>query len=109
MGSYETGWRAVRGLLGATCLGEPAATIVLFALSWGTALEMLPSLDLAPNPKEWGARGALHRRSATRRLCGGGERGLRRDERLEVPNQTYPGLKRGIATADKTSWRGAIS
>lgn len=56
MGSYETGWRAVRGLLGATCLGEPAATIVLFALSWGSALEMLPSLDLAPNPKEWGAR-----------------------------------------------------
>jgi hypothetical protein len=32
-----------------------------------------------------------------------------RDERLEVPNQTYPGLKRGTATADKTSWRGAIS
>lgn len=54
MGSYETGWRAVRGLLGATCLGEPAATIVLFALSWGSALEMLPSLDLAPNPKSGG-------------------------------------------------------
>jgi hypothetical protein len=25
-------------------------------LNWGSALGMLPSLDLAPNPKEWGTK-----------------------------------------------------
>ena len=29
---------------------------MIFALNWGSALGMLPSLDLAPNPKEWGAK-----------------------------------------------------
>lgn len=51
---YGTAWGAVRGLLGATGMSGTAASTVFFGLVWGSALTMLPALDLAPKPQEWG-------------------------------------------------------
>ena len=53
---YGTSWGAVRGLLGATGMSGTAASTVLFGLVWGSALTMLPALDLAPKPQEWGPK-----------------------------------------------------
>lgn len=63
--AYGTGWGAFRGLLGAAGIEGPRATLLHFGAVWGTALVMLPRLDLAPPLKEWGAAqiakdGALH-------------------------------------------------
>ena len=52
---YGTSWGAVRGLLGAAGLRGPAATAAHFATVWGTELKMLPALEVAPPPQEWGA------------------------------------------------------
>ena len=48
---YGTSWGAVRGLLGATGMSGTAASTVFFGLVWGSALTMLPALDLAPKPR----------------------------------------------------------
>lgn len=53
---YGTSWGAVRGLLGATGMSGTAASTVFFGLVWGSALTMLPALDLAPKPQEWGPK-----------------------------------------------------
>ncbi|MBA2366751.1 MAG: hypothetical protein H0V77_09925 [Actinobacteria bacterium] len=53
---YGTAWGAVRGLLGATGMSGTAASTVFFGLVWGSALTMLPALDLAPKPQEWGPK-----------------------------------------------------
>lgn len=45
---YGTGWGAVRGLIGAMGISGPAATGLHFAAVWGSALVMLPALDVAP-------------------------------------------------------------
>jgi len=54
--AYGTQWGAVRGVMGALGVPGPAAAIGHFALIWGAALVMLPSLGLAPPPSEWGRR-----------------------------------------------------
>lgn len=46
--AYGTGWGALRGLIGAAGITGPAATATHFAAVWGTALVLLPSLDIAP-------------------------------------------------------------
>ena len=53
---YGTAWGAVRGLLGATGMSGTVASTVFFGLVWGSALTMLPALDLAPKPQEWGPK-----------------------------------------------------
>lgn len=53
--AYGTGWGAVRGLIGAMGLREPAAGALHFASVWGTALVMLPGLGVAPPATKWGA------------------------------------------------------
>ena len=53
---YGTGWGAVRGLLGATGMPAPAATVAHLAALWGTEMVMLPALDVAPPLPEWGAK-----------------------------------------------------
>ena len=53
---YGTGWGAVRGLLGATRMSGTAASTLFFGLVWGSALTMLPALDLAPKPQNWEAK-----------------------------------------------------
>lgn len=50
---YGTSWGAVRGVLGALGIGGVAATGIHFALVWGTALVMLPSLDLSEPATKW--------------------------------------------------------
>jgi hypothetical protein len=51
---YGTGWGAMRGIIGATGLQGLPAGALFFAVVWGNELVMLPSLGVAPNPKEWG-------------------------------------------------------
>lgn len=57
--SYGTGWGIVRGLIAETGVGHSAATALHFAAIWGTALNMLPALEVAPPPRKWGAREIL--------------------------------------------------
>lgn len=52
---YGTGWGAVRGLLGLTCMGPAAATAAHLAAVWGSEAVMLPSLGVAPPFWTWGA------------------------------------------------------
>lgn len=52
---YGTGLGVPRGILGLTGLNGIAATAAHFVAVWGGALAMLPRLDLAPKPTEWGA------------------------------------------------------
>jgi hypothetical protein len=54
--AYGTGWGLVRGALGALGVRGPAAAAAHLALVWGTALVLLPALELAPPPREWGGR-----------------------------------------------------
>lgn len=51
---YGTSWGAVRGVLGAMGLRGATAAGAHFAIVWGTALVMLPSLGVAPPVSEWG-------------------------------------------------------
>lgn len=51
---YGTGWGAVRGVIGAAGLRGFPAGALFFAAVWGNELVMLPSLDVAPPPAEWG-------------------------------------------------------
>jgi hypothetical protein len=52
---YGTSWGAVRGLIAAFGGRGVRAAATHFALVWGTEQVMLPSLDVAPPPWEWGA------------------------------------------------------
>jgi hypothetical protein len=45
---YGTAWGALRGLLGAAGLGRRSAGIAHLAAIWGSALVLLPTLDVAP-------------------------------------------------------------
>ncbi len=51
---YGTGWGGVHGLLRAAGLPGKAATPAHFATVWGSALVMLPKLDVAPPVTMWG-------------------------------------------------------
>lgn len=53
--SYGTGWGIARGLIGEAGLRGLPASAVHFAAIWGTALNMLPALEVAPPPQKWGA------------------------------------------------------
>jgi hypothetical protein len=50
---YGTGWGVVRGLLGELGLTSKKATPVHFAAVWGSALVMLPALEVAPPVVFW--------------------------------------------------------
>ena len=54
--SYGTSWGAVRGLIDVAGLDGIRATGAHFAAIWGSAQAMLPSLDVAPPPWEWGVK-----------------------------------------------------
>ena len=54
--SYGTGWGAVRGLIGAAGLEDPAATAAPFGAVWGSEQVMLPALGVAPPFWTWGPR-----------------------------------------------------
>ncbi len=54
--AYGTSWGAVRGLIGAAGLADIRAALLHFALVWGTALVVQPSLGVAPPPAQWGAK-----------------------------------------------------
>jgi hypothetical protein len=45
---------AARGVLAALGFRGPAATLLHFGAVWGSALVMLPKLDVAPPVREWG-------------------------------------------------------
>lgn len=51
---YGTGWGAARGVIGALGLRGVPAAAVHFGAIWGAGLVMLPNLDVAPPPNEWG-------------------------------------------------------
>ena len=53
---YGTAWGAPRGLIGSIGLKGPVASALHFAAVWGTEQVMLPALDAAPPPTEWGAQ-----------------------------------------------------
>lgn len=53
---YGSGWGLVRALLGRAGLHGAAASALHLGAVWGTALVMLPALDLAPSPREWGRK-----------------------------------------------------
>lgn len=53
--SYGTGWGAMRGLIGVAGIAGLPAAALHFALVWGAELAMLPALDVAPPPWEWGS------------------------------------------------------
>lgn len=53
---YGTAWGAFRGLLDSAGVHDPAATALHFAAVEGTAMVMLPALQVAPPVKEWGAQ-----------------------------------------------------
>jgi hypothetical protein len=52
--AYGTAWGIPRAVLGAAGLRGPWGSALHFGLVWGAALVMLPKLDVAPPPKEWG-------------------------------------------------------
>lgn len=54
--AYGTGWGVMRGLLSAAGINGWAATGLHFAAVEGTAMAMLPGLNLAPPVKKWGAK-----------------------------------------------------
>jgi hypothetical protein len=54
--AYGTAWGAARGVLGSMGLRGAPATLTHFALVWGSALVMLPSLDIAPPASQWGGK-----------------------------------------------------
>lgn len=54
--AYGTAWGAARGVLGSLGLRGAPATLVHFAMVWGSALVMLPSLDIAPPASQWGGK-----------------------------------------------------
>lgn len=54
--AYGTAWGEVRGLLSLVGLRGTPATLLHLGLVWGTALRMLPALDLAPPAREWGKK-----------------------------------------------------
>lgn len=56
--AYGTSWGAVRGITGAVGLKGVPAGVLFFGAVWGNALVMLPTLEVAPPPAEWG-RGEL--------------------------------------------------
>jgi hypothetical protein len=51
---YGTGWGVARALLG-RMLGAGSADAAHFGAVWGSALVMLPALDVAPPAWRWGA------------------------------------------------------
>lgn len=53
---YGTSWGTFRSALGVVGVHGPLATSLHFGAIYGTALVMLPGLQLAPPPKEWGAK-----------------------------------------------------
>ena len=53
---YGTGWGAIRGLLASLGLRGTPGMLVHFAAVYGTALVMLPALEVAPPVAEWGAQ-----------------------------------------------------
>jgi len=53
--AYGTAWGVPRALLGLTGLPGPAATLLHFVAVQGAAMVMLPAVDVAPPPTEWGA------------------------------------------------------
>ncbi len=53
---YGTGWGALRGVIDVAGIRGPAATCVHFAVVWGSALIMLPKLEVAPPLGEWGGQ-----------------------------------------------------
>ena len=53
---YGTSLGAVRGLLGATGLGNAVATGAHFAVAWGGSTVGLPALGVAPLASEWSPR-----------------------------------------------------
>jgi len=53
---YGTGWGAVRGLIGAAGLEDPAATAAHLGVVWGAEQVMLPALGVAPPFWTWGAK-----------------------------------------------------
>jgi hypothetical protein len=53
---YGTAWGALRGLLGAAGLGPRSAGTAHLAAMWGSALVLLPTLDVAPPITMWGRR-----------------------------------------------------
>ena len=61
---YGTGWGVLRGLLGATPMSSPAATLAHGAAIYGAAQVTLPALEIAPPaifwPKEEIAIDAFH-------------------------------------------------
>jgi hypothetical protein len=54
--AYGTGWGVPRAALAALGLAAPVATLLHFAIVWGTALVMLPTLRVAPPATEWDQR-----------------------------------------------------
>lgn len=52
--SYGTGWGVARAVFG-RMLGTKAADAAHFGAVWGSALVMLPALDVAPPAWTWGA------------------------------------------------------
>jgi hypothetical protein len=54
--AYGTAWGEVRGVLSLLGLHAIPATLAHLGLVWGTALRMLPALDLAPPVRQWGAK-----------------------------------------------------
>ena len=54
--AYGTAWGVPRALLVLVRLPAPVATAVLFAGVQGSAMTMMPALDIAPPPTKWGPR-----------------------------------------------------
>jgi hypothetical protein len=51
---YGTGWGVARGVMRALGISPAASTGGHFATVWGSALVMLPALDVAPPAWRWG-------------------------------------------------------
>lgn len=54
--AYGTGWGAVRGLVAAAGVRNPAAGFLHLGLVWGSELVMLPALEVVPPVKQWGTK-----------------------------------------------------
>jgi hypothetical protein len=52
--TYGTLWGIERGILDLAGLRGLPATMLHYGTVWGTAMVMLPSIDVAPPVKEWG-------------------------------------------------------
>ena len=53
--TYGTLWGIARGILDIAGVQGIPATLTHYAAIWGTEMIMLPSIDVAPPVKEWGA------------------------------------------------------